>query len=216
MKLVIFDLDGTLADSIESITYCGNYALKQAGLRTFEREDYQYFVGDGVVSLVSRMVKAAGDEKLKSFDLVKKEYDKIFEEYCMYEVRPYPGIVELLEQLKQRNLLVAVLSNKPHARTIDVIHALFGKHVFDAIQGQQDGVLKKPSPEGVFEIAKQLEVDPSEILYLGDTDTDMKTGKSAGAYTLGVLWGFRKQDELIDNGADAIIENPLDALLYLG
>ena len=162
------------------------------------------------------MVKAAGDEKLKSFDLVKKEYDKTFEEYCMYEVRPYPGIVELLEQLKQRNLLVAVLSNKPHARTIDVIHALFGKHVFDAIQGQQDGVLKKPSPEGVFEIAKQLEVDPSEILYLGDTDTDMKTGKSAGDYTLGVLWGFRKQDELIDNGADAIIENPLDALLYLG
>lgn len=215
MKLVIFDLDGTLADSIESITFCGNYALKKAGLRTFDKESYQYFVGDGVVKLVSRMVAAAGDEVLEHYDQVKREYDAIFEEYCMYKVEPYPGIKELLTELKNRNVMTAVLSNKPHDRTIDVIDALFGEGAFHVVRGQTDEVAKKPSPEGVYAIAESTGVSLSEILYLGDTDTDMKTGKSSGAFTIGVLWGFRKRKELIDNGADAIIEKPLELLNYL-
>ena len=107
------------------------------------------------------------------------------------------------------------MSNKPHLQTIDVIETLFGADCFDVIQGQQDGIPIKPDPSGVFEIMKKLNVTADEILYLGDTATDMKTGKGAGAYTLGVLWGFRERRELEDANADAIISHPLEALQYL-
>ncbi len=214
-KLVIFDLDGTLADSIESITYCGNYALQKEGLPTFEQKDYKYFVGDGVAVLVKRMLLAAGDETLEHYEAVKEAYETIFKEYCMYRVEPYEGIVALLKELKNRGIMTAVLSNKPHLRTLEVIEALFGNELFDVVRGQMENTPKKPSPDGVHAIAGELDCPMEKILYLGDTGTDMQTGKSAGAFTIGVLWGFREESELIDNKADAIIKYPLDVLTYL-
>ena len=214
-KLVIFDLDGTLADSIESITYCGNDALFKEGLPSFGHEDYKYFVGDGVAVLVQRMLEAAGDKEMQHYEAVKKNYETIFKEYCMYQVKPYEGIPELLKELKRKGIKTAVLSNKPHLRTIEVIESLFGNTMFDIVRGQMEDMPKKPSPDGVFAIVEQADCTMEEVLYLGDTGTDMQTGKSAGAYTLGVLWGFREEAELIENGADAIINNPLEALAYL-
>lgn len=133
----------------------------------------------------------------------------------MYQVVPYDGIRELLAALKEKGVKIAVLSNKPHAETVNVIESLFGKDSFDVIQGQKENVAIKPSPEGVFQILGQLGLEAEEVLYLGDTSTDMKTGKSAGVFTLGALWGFRERKELEENHADAIIAHPWEVLNFL-
>ncbi len=214
-KAVIFDLDGTLSDSIQSIKYCGDQAVAKLGYGPFAVEQYKYFVGDGAANLVKRMLVSAGDAELVHFEEAFAAYKEIFREHCMYEVKPYAGIRELLAALKERGLAIAVLSNKPHVETVHVIETLFGRGYFDVIQGQKDNVAIKPSPQGVFQILEQLQLTAEDILYLGDTATDMKTGKSAGAFTVGALWGFRKRQELEENHADAIIEHPLQLLDYV-
>lgn len=215
-KAVVFDLDGTLSNSIESLKYCGDRAVEPFGCGPFTEEQYKYFVGDGSANLIKRCLAAGGEEKLTYFDEAFALYQEIFKEHCMYHVRPYDGIRELLAALKERGVKLAVLSNKPHAETVNVIEALFGKDYFDVIQGQQEGVAIKPSPEGVFLVLDRLGVKAEDILYLGDTATDMRTGKGAEAFTVGALWGFRKREELEENQADAIIENPLQLLDYIG
>lgn len=214
-KAVVFDLDGTLTDTIASIKISADKAVGKYGFGPFSEEQYKYFVGDGAATLIERCLNAGGDKEQKYFEGAFQEYQKVFEEYCMYKVEPYAGIRELLAALKEKGLKLTVLSNKPHARTVEVIHTIFGEDCFDVIRGQMEGVPKKPSPEGVFKILEELSLTPEDILYLGDTGTDMKTGKSAGAFTIGALWGFRQKEELIENGADAIIENPLQLLNYL-
>lgn len=215
IKAVIFDLDGTLADSLESIAYCTNRALAKYGFSPFAVERYRYFVGDGAAELIRRALISAGDAGLEYYDRVKAEYDILFAADCMYKVKPYEGITDLLHLLRERGIKTAVLSNKPHARTQDVIRELFGEGLFDAVQGQMETVRKKPSPDGVYAIAGQLGIDVKDILYIGDTNTDMQTGKSAGAFTVGVLWGFRERKELEENHADAIIAAPHELVEYL-
>lgn len=214
-RAVIFDLDGTLSDSIQSIKYCGDRALKPLGYGPFLVEQYKYFVGDGAEKLVQRALVAAGDEKLIHFEETFVRYRELFRRDCMYEVRPYTGIRELLAALKEKDIRIAVLSNKPHAETIHVIETLFGEGYFDVIQGQKENVPIKPSPQGVFQILEQLQLSPKDILYLGDTATDMKTGKAAGTFTIGALWGFRERKELEEGHADAMIEYPLQLLDFL-
>lgn len=207
-KAVIFDLDGTLADTIESLTYCGNRALEKFGLPAFTREDYKYFVGDGSAVLVRRALTKAGDIRLTHYDEVYEEYCRLFAKDCMYQVRPYEGIVPMLEELKEKGIRIAVLSNKPHENSVSVVETLFGRDYFDCIRGQTEGVPKKPDPAGVFQIEESLGLAPEDFLYVGDTCVDMRTGKNAGLFTVGVLWGFRDRKELEDNHADAIIETP--------
>ncbi len=214
-KAVIFDLDGTLLDTIQSLEYCGNRALEPFGYGPFPAQDYKYFVGDGAANLIKRALIKGGDKELVHFDEALKRYKDYFREDCMYKVEPYPGIPELIEQLKKEGIQTAVLSNKPHAETVRMIDAFFGKDCFDVVFGQRDGVAIKPSPDGVYQILEQLKLKPEQILYIGDTATDMKTGKGAGAFTIGALWGFRTREELEENKADAIIDNPLDLLNYL-
>lgn len=214
-KAVIFDLDGTLSDSITSIKFSADKTLAEFGYGPFTEKQYKYFVGDGAANLIKRALAAGGDEKLSCFEAAYARYREIFQEYCMYQVKPYPGIRDLLAALKERGIKTAVLSNKPHGDTIHVIETLFGQDSFDYIQGQTDTIAIKPSPEGVFYLLKQLEMTPEDILYLGDTATDMKTGKGAGAFTLGALWGFREREELEQNGADALIAHPMELLEYL-
>ena len=214
-KAVVFDLDGTLTDTIASIKISADKAVGKYGFGPFSEEQYKYFVGDGAATLIERCLEAGGDKEQKYFEGAFKEYQKVFEEYCMYKVEPYKGIRKLLAALKERGIRLAVLSNKPHERTKEVISTIFGDECFDVVRGQIDGVPKKPSPEGVFKILEELSLKAEDILYLGDTGTDMQTGKSAGAFTIGALWGFRQKEELIENGADAIIENPLQLLDYL-
>ena len=212
---VIFDLDGTLTDSLESIKVSADKAIGEFGFGPYTKEQYKYFVGDGADTLIERCLEAGGDKGLAYFDRAFVEYQKIFQEYCMYRVVPYDGIRELLAELKERGIKIAVLSNKPHERTKDVIYTLFGEGYFDVVQGQIAGVEKKPSPAGVFCILEQLKLTADEILYLGDTGTDMQTGKSAGAVTIGALWGFREREELLENHADYVIEKPLELLQYV-
>lgn len=214
-KAVIFDLDGTLSDSIVSIAHCANRALADFGFAPYETKRYQYFVGDGAAELIRRCLINRGDEKLTYYDRVKASYDAYFAVDCMYQVKPYPGILELLSALQEKGIKMAVLSNKPHNATVKVIQDLFGDGIFDIVQGQTPEIQKKPSPDGVFLLSRKLGIDVSEMLYLGDTNTDMQTGKAAGAFTIGVLWGFRERKELEENHADAIIEKPMETLEYI-
>lgn len=215
MKAVIFDLDGTLSDSIISIAYCANRALERFGLQPFETDRYKYFVGDGAEELIRRTLQNQKTDRTELFEQVMAEYTKLFAVDCMYQVKPYEGIRELLAELKKRQVRIAVLSNKPHVNTCKVIHDLFGDAVFDIVQGQIPEIRKKPSPDGVFLLSRKLGIPVQEMLYVGDTNTDMQTGKSAGAYTVGVLWGFRDRAELEANHADAIIAHPLELLDYV-
>lgn len=211
-RAVIFDLDGTLANTIESLTYCGNRALARFGLPQFEEDDYKYFVGDGSAVLVKRALTKAGDTQLIHYQEVYDEYCRLFEKDCMYHVRPYEGIPELLKALKKRNIRTAVLSNKPHENSVDVVETLFGRGTFDLVQGQKPDIPKKPDPAGVRQILSALGLAPEEVLYVGDTCVDMRTGKAAGLFTIGVLWGFRNRKELEDNHADTIIAAPAQLL----
>lgn len=214
-KAVIFDLDGTLADTIASITYCGNLALSMFGLPSFQEEDYKRFVGDGAAMLIRRALLAAGDGKLSYFDQVYEAYLKIFAEGCMYQVKPYDGIVPLLEKLKHLGVRIAVLSNKPDADSLRVVEELFGKGFFDFVQGQREDVPRKPDPAGVYRIMEHFGLPASDFLYVGDSGVDMRTGKAAGIFTVGVLWGFRDRKELVENGADAVIAGPQELFAYL-
>lgn len=214
-KAVVFDLDGTLNDTIASIKRSADEALGRFGFGPYTVEQYKYFVGDGAAVLVERCLEAGGDTEHVHFTEAYAEYQKVFEKYCMYRVKPYEGIKELLSALKERGVKLAVLSNKPHNRTVEVIREIFGEDCFDIVLGQTEGIQRKPSPEGVFYILKQLKLSAEDILYLGDTGTDMQTGKAAGAFTVGALWGFRTKEELEENHADAVIENPLKLLDYL-
>lgn len=214
-KAVIFDLDGTLSDSIASIKYSCDMALKIFGIGPFTEQQYKYFVGDGAANLIRRALASGGDTELVHFQEAFARYREIFRENCMYQVKPYDGIPELIAALKEKGLRIAVLSNKPHAETVNVIETLFGKGCFDSILGQRENVAIKPSPEGVFLILEELGMAVEEILYLGDTATDMKTGKSAGAFTVGALWGFRDAAELQEGGADVLAEHPLQVLEFI-
>ncbi len=214
-KAVIFDLDGTLSDSIASIKYSCDLALAPFGYGPYSVAQYKYFVGDGAANLVKRALAAGGDDTLAHFEEAYALYRRIFQENCMYQVKPYEGIRELLAFLKERGVAIAVLSNKPHAETVHVIETLFGEGYFDVIQGQQEGLAIKPSPEGVFRILDRLGLGAGEILYLGDTATDMCTGKGAGAFTVGALWGFRYRKELEEAHADAIIAKPMELVRFL-
>ena len=214
-KAVIFDLDGTLADTIASITYCGNLALSRFGLPSFGEEDYKHFVGDGAAMLIRRALLAAGDERLEHFDEVYETYLEIFAKDCMYQVKPYEGICALLEELKHLSVRIAVLSNKPDADSRRVVDELFGKGYFDFVQGQREDIPRKPDPAGVYRIMEAFGLPAGDFLYVGDSGVDMKTGRAAGIFTVGVLWGFRDRKELVENGADAVISKPLELLSHL-
>lgn len=214
-KAVIFDLDGTLTNTLKSIWKSANLSLKDVGLPPIELDRYRYFVGDGAEELIKRALIADGDVQLSRLDQMRESYRKHFEKYVNYEVKPYDGILELLTALKERGILMAVNSNKPQERTVDVVEKIFGKNTFDMLVGQCEERARKPAPDGVFHILEKLGLSPDEVLYLGDTCVDMKTGKSAGVFTLGALWGFRDRQELVDNHADALIGQPLELLSYL-
>ncbi len=214
-KAVIFDLDGTLTNTLKSLWKSTNMALATAGLPPHEIDSYKYFAGNGAKELIRKSLIADGDTQLVHFDSVMEAYNRIFEEYCMYEVKPYDGMPELLKALKEKGLHLAVNSNKPQPRTVDVVEKIFGKDTFDLLVGQCEERKRKPAPDGVNYILEQLHLNKEDVLYIGDTCTDMQTGKSAGVFTVGALWGFRDRQELVENHADAIIEKPLELLQYI-
>ena len=176
-KACIFDLDGTLADTVESIANVANQILERFGAPAQPVEDYKYHAGDGGNVLMERCMKAAGAD-MSRLEEGQRLYREIFARDPLYKA------------------------------TYLAVTGLFGSDTFEVIQGLEVGMKKKPDPSGAWKIAKKLQVEPSECMYVGDTNTDMKTGKAAGMYTIGVLWGFRERKELEENHADEIIDRP--------
>lgn len=214
-KACIFDLDGTLTDTLDSMTYSVNETLKELHLQTITREQCRLFVGDGARCLIERALRASGDEDLRLIEEGMQIYLRIFGENCTYKVRPYEGIVELLAALKERGMKLAVVSNKPHQQATHVVKEIFGDGIFEQVQGQCEEIEKKPSPEGVRLVLDKMNVKAEEAIYIGDSDVDMKTGKAAEALTVGVNWGFRDEALLKEAGADLIIGHAEELLELL-
>lgn len=207
IKACIFDLDGTLANTLNSIAHFANLALKRYNFPTIPVEHFRYHVGDGEKNLIIRMLTEVGADVDKYLPLVRSLYNKSYDDNFLYLTDPYDGIVPLLNFLEEEGTLLAVLSNKPHQTTCKIVEELF-PDVFDIVYGKREGYPIKPDPKSVFEILDALDIAPEEALYLGDTKTDMITGKNAGLLTVGVTWGFRDEAELKENGADYIVNSP--------
>ncbi len=207
-KACIFDLDGTLTDTVESLTYSVNATLRELGLGQITQEQCKAFVGYGARRLIENALMATGDEKLLRVEEAMAVYGRIFKEYCTYRVAPYEGIVEMLEQLQRMGMRLAVLSNKPHLQTLDVVKSFFPAETFMCVWGQQEGIPRKPDPTAALMLAEKLGVSKEECLYIGDSDTDMQTGNAAGMTTVGVTWGFRTRQVLREHDATHIIDRP--------
>jgi len=211
IKACIFDMDGTVANTINSITYFANNALTKAGLPTIDTETYKILVGNGAKVLVERMLDTVGASR-DYYDEVADEYNTKYNADFLYLTEPYEGIVDTMLKLREMGIKVTILSNKPHETALKVSDALFPEGSVDICYGAREGIALKPDPEGVFEILSDLKLEKEECLYIGDTATDMKTGKGAGLYTIGVLWGFRGREELENGGADVIISHPSEII----
>lgn len=211
-KACIFDLDGTLTNTLDSLVYSVNETLKEMGLSSITREQCRMFVGSGSKVLLEKALKVSGDEKALRIDEAMTVYDRIFKVNCTYHVVPYDGINELLSTLKEMGMKLAVLSNKPDREAVSVVESIFGKDTFDWIQGQREGVPKKPDPTAAVSIAREFNADPSETIYVGDSDVDIATGMAAEMMTIGVSWGFRDREVLCDAGAENIADTPAQLL----
>lgn len=210
-RAVIFDLDGTLLDTLADIADSVNAALRSADLPEHPIEAYKSFVGEGVPSLVKKAFPAsalADGGQERHIKAVRAEYAERWKN----QSRPYPGVPELLDELAKRKLPLAVLSNKPHEFTMKNVEALLGRWSFSAVLGAPPDGPFKPDPTGALSVARELDVAPSAVLYLGDTGIDMQTALNAGMHPIGALWGFRGAEELRSAGAKALIKAPMEFL----
>lgn len=211
-KAAIFDLDGTLSESLESIAHTVNLVLEENSLEPIELEKFKVLVGDGALTLIERALSLRGTEDEAKVKEIYSRYLELFEDGCLYHLRACDGVEALVKSLKQKGFYLAVLSNKPDRMTNKCVRAIFGDGVFDKVLGVREGLKKKPDPSGALMLAGEFGVSPEECIYLGDTNTDMQTGKAAGMFTIGILWGFRSEKELKENHADAIVAYPDEVL----
>ena len=215
IKCAIFDLDGTLLDTITTITYYVNRALSQNDIPEITEDECKYFIGNGARLLIKRSLEKSGSFTEEHFKKVYGEYSDMYNADTLYLTSPYDGIAELISALRERGIRLAVLSNKPDETTKAIIPCFFGDS-FDLVYGGREGIPLKPAPDAFFEICEELSVSRDEVIYLGDTSVDMLTGKGAGAaLTVGVSWGFRTKEELSESGADVIVDSPLEVLSLL-
>lgn len=211
MKAVLFDLDGTVLDTLQDIADSCNAALGRHGFPPHPVDSYRYFVGDGVPVLVSRTVPAQQHigETLAS---VAAAYREEYQRRWKATTNLYPGIADLLDQLALRGINMAVLSNKPDDFTRRCVAEYLSRWSFPVVLGASKAFPPKPDPAGARHVACRLDVPPDQFYYLGDTPTDMRTAVAAGMFPVGVLWGFRKAEELKAAGARQLIANPRELL----
>lgn len=207
-KTVIFDLDGTLLDSIYDIALCMNEVLTSLKLDTYKIDEYKYFVGSGMDVLIDNALKNSIELK----DEATKRFKELYEFNLHKNTKPYDGIYELLDELVKLDCNLAVLSNKPDFMTKEYVKTLFKDYPFLEVHGQKEQQAKKPDPIQALNIASKLKINPSEIFFVGDTKVDMQTAKNAKMKAIGVLWGFRDEKELKEFGADFIVKHPLEIL----
>jgi phosphoglycolate phosphatase len=212
-EAVIFDLDGTLLDTIADLTDSMNIALNHFGFPGHDAETCKMFVGDGVEMFAFRALpEKSRDQAMvnKCASLMRQEYRNRWAK----KTHPYEGIPELLNELTRRNLKMAILSNKPDDSTKEMVAELLSKWRFHPVAGAQLSVPKKPDPTLAIHISQQLQVPPEQFLYLGDTGTDMRTAQGAGMFAVGALWGFRSAEELMSSGAQVLVEHPREVLRF--
>ncbi len=204
----IFDLDGTIINTIHSLAYSISLTMEHFGYGPIDEDHTKKFVGDGFKKLVERALIYSGDDNLSHYEEALAFYEDTFEKNCLYKVEPYEGMKELLTFLKGKGIKIGVLTNKGHERAVECVEAVYGKGFFDLITGEGNGVKTKPDPSGAFMTAEYFHAKPSECLYFGDTNTDMRTGINAGMDTAAVTWGFRERAELEAFHPRYIINHP--------
>ena len=206
-RAVIFDLDGTLLDTLADLLEAVNHGLTRLGFPLHRAEEFKYFVGEGREVMAS--LSLPEDHRDQSTVSRLSQYiDEYYAQHWTEHTRPYPGIPELLNALTLKGIRMAVLSNKPHNFTEMNIATLLAQWHFEAVMGAMPLVPKKPDCTAALKITRQLDIDPSFFIYLGDSDIDMKTAVNAGMYPVGALWGFRTAEELTAAGAKKLIERP--------
>jgi len=213
-QAVLFDLDGTLLDTIEDLADSMNLTLSRMGFGTHDVAAYKGFVGDGVEALAERALPPEHRDPQTVARCVQGHRDEYARRW-MNKTRPYDGVGTLLEALTRLGIKRAVLSNKPNDATKFLVAKLLGDWDFDVVRGALDGVEKKPDPAGAIQVASELAISPSHFLYVGDTNTDMRTANGAGMFAVGALWGFRTAEELTASGAKVLLEKPTDLLNLL-
>lgn len=211
---LLFDLDGTLLDTLQDLGDAMNRVLAARGWPTHPLDAFRYFVGEGARTLVSRAIPEDRRDAA-TIQAVLAEYRADYTANWNVATHPYAGIPELLAELQRRGAILGVLSNKPHAMTVKCVQGYFPGVPFPALLGQREHVAHKPDPAGAFEAARLMGLEPARVLYVGDTGTDMLTAKAAGMFSLGATWGFRPESELREAGAGAIIHRPAQALDHL-
>jgi phosphoglycolate phosphatase len=213
-QAVLFDLDGTLLDTLEDLADSANAALAEMGLPAHPIAAYKQFVGDGVENLVRRAMRMdVVDESslARGLELTRREYARRWAD----KSRPYPGIADLLNGLNDRKMMMAVFSNKPDEFTRLCVQRLLPDWHFQFVLGATPDMPRKPDPRGALVVAARLGIAPDRFLYLGDTNTDMQTAVGAGMFAVGALWGFRTAEELRASGAAALAQKPTDVLELL-
>lgn len=208
---IIFDLDGTLLDSLADIAEAANRVLASRHLPTHDVPAYRQFVGNGVEALMERAIPP----ELRNPDTIASSSDqfrRVYGETWKLSTCPYPGIQDLLDALRQRRIQLAVLSNKPHENTVTCVREFFDASTFKAIVGQRAGVACKPDPAAALEIADMLGISPTRCLFVGDSNVDMQTAVNAGMQGIGATWGFRSRAELLASGARLAIDHPRELL----
>ncbi|MCR9011772.1 HAD family hydrolase [Gabonibacter chumensis] len=213
-RLIIFDLDGTLLNSLDDLAISANYALQKHNYPVHELRKYKEFVGNGINKLLERALPE-GERTPENVLKIREDFMDYYAVHKADFTAPYPGIMDLLNELKRRGILLAVASNKYHAATQALIPHYFGEDTFHYVYGQREGVPIKPDPTVVFDILKEAGVSREETLYVGDSGVDMQTALNSGVVSIGVTWGFRSAKELEDNGAVHIVDHPSDMLKLL-
>ncbi len=210
IRAVLFDLDGTLLNTLEDLADAVNFALQQEGYPTHPLEKYKYFVGSGVHNLLLRALPACHSTDEAAHKL-RVHFNAYYGLHSKDKTRPYSGIIELLEQLQARGIKTAVITNKYDAAAQALVREYFGPLIL-ATFGQKEGVPIKPNPAQVLQAMHNFGVAPEECLFVGDSDVDMLTGTNAGNIPVGVLWGFRTKEELLSSGAKQIVSHPKQIL----
>ena len=211
-QAIIFDLDGTLIDTLVDIAQSVNQALEKLGLPTHPVDAYRMKVGNGARKLVSRCLD---EDKQHLVDTVLKMHSDYYQDHCYDNTMPYPGICAMLSEVKKVPLKLAVLSNKPEPFAKHLVHHFFDDDLFDIILGQLPDKPLKPDPKTALAIADQFGLTPGRVVFLGDTAVDMQTARQAGMFAVGVTWGFRDRAELLQNGSHTIIDLPMQLLPLL-
>ena len=212
-KAVIFDLDGTLVDSLEDLADSANEALTKYSFSGHPVSAYKKFIGNGVRQLIKSAAPAGTPDSV--LESILAEYRIIYNRNYINKTRPYDNTVKMLSSFRELGIKMGVCSNKPQKPTIEIVEKILGTEYFEVVFGEREGIPRKPDPAALLEAADIMGMDPQKIIYLGDSGGDMEAARNAGMYAAGALWGFRSREELEEYGAQVLFSKPLDLVDFI-